>query len=94
MGNFRETVRVSVFKSPDFLFPTLNLGGQFLADFPSRLRHGWPLISACRQKKRAAIFLVRNNCSKLIYSFLTNDLILSDHTNYFLFCCRYTFWSK
>ena len=40
-----------VFKLPDFLLAFLNLGGQFLAGFLSRFRHGWSLLSARRRNK-------------------------------------------
>ncbi len=45
-----------------------NIGGQFFKGFLSRLRQGWSLLSAHRQKKKAIIFWIENNCSWLIYS--------------------------
>ena len=50
-----------------FRVPVLNLGGQFLAGFLSRFRHGWSLFSAHGQKKRAAVFVVENSCSWWMY---------------------------
>ena len=56
-----------VLKLPDFLLAFLNLGGQFLAGFLSRFRHGWSLLSARRHKKSSR-FQIENSCSRLVYS--------------------------
>ena len=55
--NFCLMIFSRFFKLPDFLLAFLNLGGQFLAGFLSRFRHGWSLLSARRHGKRAVDFL-------------------------------------
>ena len=47
----------SVFVLLDFLLAVLNLGGQFLAGFLSRFRHGWSLLSVRRHRKRTVDLL-------------------------------------
>ena len=55
-GQFLPQHLFPVLILPDFLLAVLNLGGQFLAGFLSRFRHGWSLLSACRRRKRTVDF--------------------------------------